>query len=73
MGFFPHNYVAIVEDKNNIYVAEFNFEAETSNEMSITEGEEFEVVETKSGWCNAVHLKTKKKGWVPIDYLKPKK
>jgi hypothetical protein len=72
MGFFPHNYVAIVEEKVNLYVAEFNFEAVTQNEMSIQEGDELEVVESKSGWCNAVNLKTKKKGWVPMDYIKPK-
>jgi uncharacterized protein YgiM (DUF1202 family) len=70
-GFFPHNYVAIVDENTKNYVVEFDFAGEGSNELSCKIGEELELLDKKNGWCQVVNMK-KVKGWVPEDYLRPK-
>jgi hypothetical protein len=57
-----------------IYVAKFNFKAESQVEMSFEQGDEIEFVEEhEGGWCKGIHLKTQTAGWVPINYITKKR
>jgi hypothetical protein len=57
-----------------IYVAKFNFKAESQGEMSFELGDEIEFVqEHEGGWCKGIHLKTQIAGWVPINYITKKR
>jgi len=70
-GFFPNNYLIQVDTTSKLYIVEFDFIGEGSNELTIKKGEELELLEKKNGWCQVTNSK-KQKGWVPEDFIIPK-
>ena len=71
-GFFPNNYIGLsVSEKDKIYVVQYDFVAETPSELTCKKGEELEYIERKNGWVHVIN-QSKKKGWVPEDYIVPK-
>jgi hypothetical protein len=53
------------------YVAEYEYSAKGSNELSIVEGDELVGLEgEKDGWILVKNAKTQKEGLVPFDYIK---
>ncbi|XP_019862004.1 PREDICTED: tyrosine-protein kinase STK-like [Amphimedon queenslandica] len=59
--------------KDKLFVASYNFEAQTSNNLTLKKGEVLEVVTyyEDSDWWYMHSLHTDNKGYVPINYITP--
>jgi hypothetical protein len=57
------------EGATKMYIALFDYDASTENEVSMRAGDLIEVLEVADGWSMVIHIETKENGWVPSNYI----